>query len=96
MRFIDIKLHQMAARGDNELAVKPTFFFAPDRIKKRGKEWGTAKLDENVSKAWTPFAEWASGWLDVNRVGEDKLEETYIEVLDGKIDPKSGHVVELD
>jgi hypothetical protein len=87
---------QMAVRGDGELkGAKPVFFFAPDRIKKRGVDWGTAKLDQNVSEAWTPFAEWASGWLEVNRVGGDQLEATYLEVLEGKIDPKSGHVVEL-
>jgi hypothetical protein len=76
---------------------KPIFFFAPDRIRKRGEDWGTAKLDENVAASWTPFAEWASGWLEVERISsEDEIAKTYDELLDGKVDPAVGTVVELD
>jgi hypothetical protein len=49
------------AQGASELhGPSPVFFFAPDRIKKRGVDWGTAKLDQNVADAWAPFAQWAS------------------------------------
>jgi hypothetical protein len=41
------------AQGASELhGPSPVFFFAPDRIKKRGVDWGTAKLDQNVADAW--------------------------------------------
>jgi len=88
---------QMAVRGEGKLpGPKPVFFFAPDRIKKRGSDWGAAKLDANVAEAWKPFADWAGGWLEVNKVnGQDELQAAYLEVLDGKIDPKAGHVVSL-
>jgi hypothetical protein len=83
--------------GSGELAgPRPVFFFAPDRITKRGADWGTAKLDENVAEAWTPFAAWASDWLRVERVSSDNdIQRAYLELLDGKVDPTAGTVVEL-
>jgi hypothetical protein len=87
---------QMAAGAGELPGPKPEFFFAPTRIKKRGSDWGTAKLDENVCAAWTPFAEWASGWLKVVPIsGEDEIKRVYLEILDGDVDPKVGHVVEM-
>lgn len=85
------------AQGSGELAgPKPVFFFAPDRIKKRGSDWGTAKLDLNVAEAWTPFAEWASNWLRVERISStDDIQRAYLELLDGKVDPSVGTIVDL-
>jgi hypothetical protein len=75
---------------------KPVFFFAPDRIKKRGADWGTAKLDEIVADAWAPFARWGSNWLRVERIsGEDDIQRVYLELLEGKLDPTAGTVVEV-
>jgi hypothetical protein len=75
---------------------KPQFFFAPDHVRRRGKEWGTAKLEENVAEAWHPFAEWAGGWLEVKRIFEpEEIKRVYLELVDGEVDPKVGHVVEL-
>ena len=89
---------QMAARGDGKLpGPKPRFFFAPDRIRTRGEDWGTAKLEENVAAAWRPFAEWAGGWLRVEEIsGEDEVKRVYLELLEGKIDPRVGHVVQME
>lgn len=85
------------APGTGELAgPSPVFFFAPDRITKRGRDWGTATLDQNVADAWAPFAEWASKWLRVERIsGEDEIQRAYLELLDGKVDPTAGTVVDL-
>jgi hypothetical protein len=75
---------------------KPSFFFAPDRVRKRGKDWGTAKLEERVTDAWRPFAEWAGGWLEVKRISApEEIERTYLALLEGEVDPKVGTVVEL-
>jgi hypothetical protein len=83
--------------GTGDLAgPTPTLFFAPDRIKKRGADWGTAKLDQDVADSWTPFAEWASNWLRVERVcSEDDIKRVYLELLDGTVDPAAGAVVDL-
>jgi hypothetical protein len=85
------------AQGAGELdGPSPVFFFAPDRIKKRGADWGTAKLDQNVAEAWAPFAQWASDWLRVERISsEDDIQRAYLELLDGRVDPTAGTVVDL-
>lgn len=85
------------AQGSAELpGPSPVFFFAPDRIKKRGADWGTATLDHNVAEAWVPFARWASEWLRVESVSTDgEIQRAYLELLDGRVDPTSGTVVNL-
>lgn len=85
------------AQGSGDLpGPKPVFFFAPDRIKKRGADWGAAKLDQHVAESWAPFAEWASKWLRVERISsEDDIQRAYLELLDGKVDPTAGTIVDL-
>ena len=85
------------AQGTGELdGPTPVLFFAPDYIKKRGVDWGTARLDEAVADAWTPFAHWASNWLHVERISSnDDIQRVYLELLDGKVDPAAGVVVDL-
>jgi len=74
----------------------PVLFFAPDQGMKRSAEWGPAQLDQNVADAWHPFADWASDWLRVERISsENDIQRTYLELLDGKIDPAAGTVVDL-
>ena len=74
----------------------PVFFFAPDRIAKRGNDWGTAELDRRVAESWAPFAQWAGGWLRVEQIStEDEIQKAYLGLLDGKVDPASGIVVNL-
>ena len=73
----------------------PEFFFAPNRIKVRGAEWGTPELERRVAESWHPFAEWTGSWFRVEPIGADAVESTYLEILDGKIDPRVGHVATL-
>jgi hypothetical protein len=85
------------AQGSSQLdGPSPVFFFAPDRIKKRGTDWGTAVLDGNVAKAWVPFAQWASKWVRVERVStEDEIQRAYLGLLAGDVNPTTGTVVSL-
>jgi Protein of unknown function (DUF2855) len=84
----------MSAGGSDLDGPKPVLFFAPDRIKKRGSDWGPAKLDLDVAAAWAPFAAWASNWLRVERISsDDDIERAYLELLEGKVDPATGTVV---
>jgi hypothetical protein len=85
------------APGAGELAgPSPVFFFAPDRITKRGNDWGTAELDRLVAQSWAPFAQWAAGWLRVHRIStEEDIQRVYLELLDGKVAPTAGTVVEV-
>ncbi|MEA2439596.1 MAG: hypothetical protein QOH76_1020 [Thermoleophilaceae bacterium] len=74
----------------------PVFFFAPDRAMKRSADWGGAGLQTRVADAWHPFCEWAGGWLEViHGDGFDAVQSAYLDVLEGRVDPKTAHVISL-
>jgi len=74
----------------------PTLFFAPDRVVKRSEDWGAAGLEATVAKAWHPFCEWIGDWLEVIRgQGFEAVQRAYLEVLEGRVDPKTAHVLSL-
>jgi hypothetical protein len=87
---------EMAGGASKLPGPAPKFFFAPDRIRKRGEDWGTPELEKRVAAAWHPFAEWAGEWLEVRHgEGADDIKGTYLEVLDGEIGPEVGPVLSL-
>lgn len=72
---------------------EPQFFFAPTQIAKRAEDWGQAELDRRVGEAWRRFVGWTDGWLELRRAeGADAVEATYHEVLEGRSDPRVGHI----
>ena len=74
----------------------PVFFFAPDRVVKRSEDWGGASLQARVADVWHPFCAWTAGWLDVIRgQGFEAVQSAYLDVLDGRVDPKTAHVLSL-
>ncbi len=74
----------------------PTLFFAPTRVTKRAEDWGRAGLEQRVAEAWHPFCEWTSGWLEVLRgEGFDAVQSAYLDVLEGRVDPRTAHVISL-
>lgn len=74
----------------------PTFFFAPDRARKRSTDWGAAGLQSRAAEAWHPFCEWAGDWLEVIAGnGFDDVEPAWIDVLDGRVSPDRAHVLSL-
>lgn len=88
---------RMAAGDSGELpGPAPTLFFAPDRISTRTSDWGREGLDSRVADAWRRYAEWTDGWLEVvEGRGPEAVERVYREVLDGEIDPATGHVLSM-
>ena len=75
---------------------RPTFFFAPDRVAKRSAEWGRDGLERRLAEAWGPYVEWTDGWLRViPEQGPEPLRATYLDLLDGRIDPAQAHVLSL-
>jgi hypothetical protein len=75
---------------------RPTFFFAPDRVVKRTKEWGRDGFEQRLADAWRPYVEWAEGWLTtIPGEGPEPLQQAYLDLLDGKIDPAQAHVLSL-
>jgi uncharacterized protein DUF2855 len=75
---------------------RPTFFFAPDRVAKRTTEWGREEFERRLAEAWRPYVEWTNGWLEViDGQGGEALEAAYLDLLDGRIDPATAHVLSL-
>ena len=79
---------------------RPTQFFAPAQIKKRMGDWGGAALGQRIAAAWTAFMAQAtdakSPWFTIVRgQGPRELEQVYRELLDGRTDPRQGHVLSL-
>jgi len=74
----------------------PTFFFAPDRVVKRSEDWGAGKLARDVADGWHGFCDWTGGWLDVVRgEGFEGVQSAYLDVLEGRVDPNTAHVLSL-
>jgi NADPH:quinone reductase-like Zn-dependent oxidoreductase len=86
-----------AGSGGGELpGPTPTFFFAPDRVVKRSKEWGRAGLEARVAEAWHPFCDWIGGWLEtIPGQGFEAVQAAYLDVLEGRVEPKRAHVLSL-
>jgi hypothetical protein len=75
---------------------KPAFFFAPTRVSKRAEDWGRAGLETRVADAWHPFCTWTGEWLEtIPGQGFDGLRSAYLDVLEGRVDPKHAHVLSL-
>jgi Protein of unknown function (DUF2855) len=86
----------IAGGGEGLEGPAPVFFFAPDRVLKRAAEWGRAELESRVAAAWHPFCEWTSGWLEpIRGSGFEAVERAYLEVLEGRVEPKAAHVLRL-
>jgi Protein of unknown function (DUF2855) len=75
---------------------RTTFFFAPDRIKERTRDWGRDGLVQRFAAAWADYLQWVHTWLHVTRMtGLDRLRAVYLNVLSGDVDPAHGHIIEL-
>ena len=74
----------------------PSLFFAPDRVAKRAQDWGRAELETRVAGAWHPFCEWTAGWLEtIPGEGFERVRDAYLDVLEGRVDPRRAHVISL-
>ncbi len=73
---------------------RPTFFFAPDRVRSRRSDWGMQGLEQRIADAWGPYLEWVGSWLEVIRgSGPEALEAAYRDLLAGRINPAAAHVL---
>jgi len=74
----------------------PQFFFAPSQISKRTKDWGRDGLDARTTDAWVAYRDWVDGWLRFERGhGPVEVEHTYLDLLNGRVDPRVGHVCSM-
>jgi hypothetical protein len=75
---------------------KPIWFFAPDHIRKRAKEWGPGGVDARFGAAWSGFAPTLDRWLTVTEGrGPAAVQAAYLDTLNGRVPPDQGHILSL-
>jgi hypothetical protein len=89
--------HRSSSPNEPELpGAKPTWFFAPDQIRKRAKEWGPGGIDARFGAAWSGFAPMLDQWLKViEGRGPAAARKVYVDTLAGRIPPEQGHMLSL-
>ena len=89
--------HWESARTDqNIIADRSEFFFAPDHIKNRIKEWGSAEFERRSVGFLMKAAAQSKNWLQLQQVdGLDELAALHPDVCAGKLAPEQGLIVKL-
>jgi hypothetical protein len=89
--------HQHSPQDEPELpGARPNWFFAPDQIRKRAKEWGPGGIDARFGTAWLGFAPMLDRWLKViEGRGPAAVKQVYLDTLNGRIPPHQGHMLSL-
>ncbi len=95
-------LEQLAAQGAGKELPGPraTLFFAPAQIKKRTAEWGADEFGRRMVAAWHDFlatvTDAKTPWLRAeHHHGGEAVQAAYAQVLAGKGDPRTGHILSL-
>jgi len=89
--------HRASAADEPPLpGAKPTWFFAPDQIRKRVREWGPGGIDKRFGAAWAGFAPNLEKWLTIiDSRGPEAVQRVYLDALAGRIPPDQGHMLSL-
>ena len=83
---------------------RPVLFFAPAQIARRSTAppagWGAAELQLRIGAAWRDFVavvdDLRAPWLRVETgAGPDALRAVCLALLDGRADPRTGHMLRL-
>jgi hypothetical protein len=88
--------HQDASEDETLPGAEPSWFFAPDQIRKRAKEWGPGGIDRRFSDAWSGFLPMLEKALTiVESRGPAAVEAIYHDTLAGRVLPNQGHMLSL-
>ncbi len=89
--------HRASTHDEPALAgAKPTWFSAPDTIRKRAKEWGPGGIEARFGPAWASFAPVLDRWLTVTEGrGPDAVKQVYLDTFNGRVPPQQGHILSL-
>jgi hypothetical protein len=89
--------HRSSSPDEPELpGAKPRWFFAPDQIRKRAKEWGPGGIDARFGAAWSTFAPTLERRLKViEGRGPAAVRQVYLDTLQGRIPSEQGHMLSL-
>jgi hypothetical protein len=71
-------------------------FFAPDRIRKRVREWGAGEFDRRYNEALQAYIRHSRGWLHiVEGFGPKKVAEVFERVSRNQVRPDEGNLLSL-
>jgi Protein of unknown function (DUF2855) len=89
--------HRSSTDAEPEFpGAKPTWFFAPDQIRKRAKAWGPGGVDKRFGAAWSGFVPMLDRWLKVTEGrGPAAVKQAYLDTLGGRVPPDQGHILSL-
>jgi hypothetical protein len=89
--------HMDASRDEPDLpGAKPSWFFAPDQIRKRAKEWGPGGIESRFGNAWSGFVPMLDRCITVTESrGQAAVERVYRDTLNGRVPPDQGHILSL-
>jgi Protein of unknown function (DUF2855) len=89
--------HRASSPDEAELpGARPSWFSAPDQIRKRAREWGPGGINTRFGKAWSGFAPMLDRWLTVSEGrGDAAVKQVYLDTLDGRVPPDRGHILSL-
>lgn len=77
---------------------RPEFFFAPNWIAKRHKDWGVAEFTQRSGKASVEFFGYVNDNALVELSEENGLSaarDVLVDMIEGRTDPAKGHVIDL-
>ena len=89
--------HRSSSPDEPELpGAKPAWFFAPDQIRKRAREWGPGGIETRFGAAWSGFAPMLDRCLEViEGRGGAVVKQIYLDTLNGRVPPHQGHILSL-
>jgi hypothetical protein len=89
--------HRSSSSDEPELpGAKPSWFFAPDQIRKRAKEWGPGGIEQRFGAAWSGFAPMLDRWLKITEGrGPATVKQVYLDTLNGRVRPEQGQILSL-
>ena len=88
---------KLGSGGAGELpGPAPEFFFAPTHLQRMTAELGPGEFQRRLGAAWDDFLGQLGAWMEIEHGdGPEALERTWLEFVDGKVDPRRGHVFRL-
>lgn len=87
-------VHWEQMRGEQPLPKKGDFFFAPTMMVELQKKWGPEGFQQKVAQSWGGLKSHLLDWVELDELeGEAAIKETYLTMLQGKIQPKKGLII---
>ena len=89
--------HRSSSPDEPELpGAKPAWFFAPDQLRKRAREWGPGGIEARFGVAWAGLVPMLERWLVVTEGhGPVAVKQVYLDTLNGRIPPDQGHILSV-